>query len=270
MIRHLTKIRYVAAVATVLAASVAQAQTPPRPKFEAFEVATVKLVDHDPKGGRYFRMEDQHRWIAKDYTLPLLIAAAYDLNTRTISGGPDWIDSAHFDIVAITPGTVQPNRVEQMAMLRKLLADQFQLTFHRQSREFALYELQVARGGPKLKESTAPADEAPKLITTVYPPAKLVLPARNATMQDFVFMLQRAMLDRPVTDKTGLTARYDFDLTWSPDETQFGGEVPVASPDAPSPPLFTALQQQLGLKLVAARGPINALVIDHAVQPSSN
>lgn len=257
------------AAALVLLPNIQAQTTSPRPKFEAFDVATVKLVDHDPKGGRYFRMENAHRWIAKDYTLPLLIAAAYDLNTRTISGGPDWVDSAHFDIVAITPGDVQPNRIEQMAMLRKLLADQFQLTFHRQSREFSLYELQVAKGGPKLKVSTAPAEEAPQLISTVYP-QKIHLPARNATMQDFVFMLQRAMLDRPVTDKTGLTARYDFDLEWAPDETQFGGEVPVASADAPSPPLFTALPQQLGLKLVAARGPIDALIIDHATQPASN
>ncbi len=81
-------------------------------------------------------------------------------------------------------------------------------------------------------------------------------------------MLQRAVLDRPVTDNTGLAGRYDFELTWAPDETQFGGEVPVAPSDAPSPPLFTAIREQIGLKLVATRGPVSALVVDAAVEPS--
>ncbi len=78
------------------------------------------------------------------------------------------------------------------------------------------------------------------------------------------------MLDRPVVNKTGLAGRYDFDLTWAPDETQFGGAVPIAPSDAPSPPLFTAMQDQLGLNLVATRGPVDALVIDSAERPSAN
>jgi uncharacterized protein (TIGR03435 family) len=82
--------------------------------------------------------------------------------------------------------------------------------------------------------------------------------------------MQRAMLDRPVVDKTGLSGKFDFDLEWAPDETQFGGEVPVASADSPNPPLFTALQQQLGLKLEATRGPIQALVVDAVERPTAN
>ncbi len=269
MIRPLTTVAALLA-APLLLATAAFAQAPaPASRAEAFEVATIKPIEHDPKGGRYFRMEGPHRWIAKDYNLKLLLAAAYDLNPRTISGGQDWVDADHFDIVAITPGDIAPNRAEQMLMLRRLLTERFRLTFHRESREYSIYQLELAKDGPKLKPSTAPADEAPKLISTVYP-QKIVLPARNATMQDFVSMLQRAMLDRPVVDKTGLTARYDFDLEWAPDETQFGGEVPVAHDDAPSPPLFVALPQQLGLKLVATRGPVSALIIDHAEKPTEN
>ena len=97
-----------------------------------------------------------------------------------------------------------------------------------------------------------------------------MLPARNATMGDFASLLQRAILDRPVVDKTGLSGRYDFDLEWAPDETQFGGGVPAASSDAPSAPLFSAIQEQLGLKLVATRGPVDALVVDKAERPSAN
>jgi uncharacterized protein (TIGR03435 family) len=243
--------------------------TTPRPKFDAFEVATIKATDPDAKAGRYIIMQGNHRFVEKSYTLKLLIAAAYDLNPRTISGGPAWLESDHYDILAETPGEVRPTHEEQMSMLRSLLADRFKLAFHREQKEFSIYELEVAKNGPKLKASTAPPDDPPALISTVYP-QRIVLPARNVTMGDLVSLMQRAMLDRPVVDKTGLSGRYDFDLEWAPDETQFGGEVPAASADAPSSPLFSAIQQQLGLRLEATRGPVAALVVDKAERPSAN
>ena len=128
-------------------------------------------------------------------------------------------------------------------------------------------ELYAKPGQPRRKFSL---DEIRILLGALGDPQKLVLPARNATMADFVSLLQRAVLDRPVVDKTGLTGRYDFDLEWAPDETQFGGEVPVAPADAQSPPFFTAIEQQLGLRLEATRGPIAALVVDGAERPSAN
>src|SRR5579864_3434413 len=84
------------------------AQGPARPKFDAFEVATVKPVDPGVQAGRMFRMGGDHRWVATNFTLEALIALAYDLNPRTISGGPGWIDAQHFDIAAVTPGDVRP------------------------------------------------------------------------------------------------------------------------------------------------------------------
>lgn len=252
--------------------ALAQSASAP-PAGPAFEVATIKPVEHDAKSGRYIIMQGVNRFVEKDYTLKLLIAAAYDLNPRAISGGPAWMDSDHYDILALTPGDTRPTHDQQMAMLRSLLADRFQLAFHREPREFSIYALEIAKGGAKLgtglKPSTAPPSTPPQLISTVYPD-KLVLPARNASMTDFVSLLQRAVLDRPVVDRTGLSGRYDFDLTWAPDETQFGGDVPVAPADAQNPPFFTAIQQQLGLKLEATRGPIQALVIDRAERPSAN
>jgi len=101
-------------------------------------------------------------------------------------------------------------------------------------------------------------------------PQRIVLPGRNATMGNFVSLLQRAILDRPVVDKTGLSGRYDFDLEWAPDETQFGGDVPPATAAATSPPLFEAIQQELGLKLEATKGPVDALVVDTAERPAAN
>lgn len=240
-----------------------------RPKFDSFEVATVKPVNFDPKGGRYITMQGTSRFVEKAYTLKLLIAAAYDLNPRTVLGGPSWIESDHYDIVAVTPGAVRPTHDEQMSMLRNLLADRFSLTFHREQKDFSIYVLEVAKVGPKLKPSAAPPDDPPALISTVYP-QHILLPARNATMRDFVSLLQRAVLDRPVVDKTGLSGKYDFDLEWAPDETQFGGDVPVAPAEAQAAPLFTAIQEQLGLRLTATRGPVDALVVDKAERPSAN
>ncbi len=243
----------------------------------AFEVATIKPVDPDASKGRYIVMQGTDRFVAKNYTVKLLIAAAYDLNAREISGGPGWVDSDHYDILAATPGETRPSHDQQMAMLRTLLAERFKLRFHREAKEFSIYALAVAKGGPKyaqgdgpgLKPSAEAPTDPPALISTVYPD-RLQLPARNATMADFVAMLQRAMLDRPVVDETGLTGRFDFDLEWAPDETQFGGELPVAPADAQAPPLFTALEQQLGLRLEATRGAVQALVVDGVERPTAN
>ncbi|HEV2485395.1 MAG TPA: TIGR03435 family protein [Terracidiphilus sp.] len=240
-----------------------------RPSFDAFEVATVKPVYPDANASRYITMQGLNRFVGKNYTLKLLIAAAYDLNPRTILGGPTWIESDHYDILAVTPGEVRPTRDEQMSMLRNLLADRFNLTFHREPKEFSIYVLEAAKSGPKLKPSTAQPDDPAKLISTVYP-QHILLPARNTTMGEFASLLQRAVLDRPVVDKTGLSGRYDFDLKWAPDETQFGGEVPVASAEAPAAPLFSAIQEQLGLRLSATKGPVNALVVDKAERPSAD
>ena len=123
----------------------------------AFEVATVKPVDPQSKASRYIVMQGNNRFVAKYYTLKLLIAAAYEVSPVVISGGPAWIESDHYDIVALTPGEARPPRDEQMAMLQALLADRFKLRFHREERTFSLYELDVARSGAKLKQSTAPA-----------------------------------------------------------------------------------------------------------------
>jgi uncharacterized protein (TIGR03435 family) len=261
--------RWIVVGVLVLAGAGAHAQTPAaRPKFEAFEVATVKPVDVDAKAGRMFRMDGPHRWTATNFTLKALIALAFDLNPRTILDGPGWMDEQHFVIQAVTPGDVAPTRMEQMQMLRALLVERFELKFHRQEKEFAIYELIVAKGGPKLKAAAKP-DDPPRIVGVVYPD-RIEVPARSVTMDDFVAMLQRATLDKPTVNKTGLTGKYDFDLRFLQDETQYGGELPKASEDSQCPPLFTAVQEQLGLKLEATRGMVSAMVVDGAARPSAN
>ncbi len=101
-------------------------------------------------------------------------------------------------------------------------------------------------------------------------PGSVSLPARSATLSEFACVLQRAAMNRPVVDQTGLTGRYDFQLTWLPDESQFGGLGLKPNPDAPVPDLWAALQQQLGLKLEATKGTVQTLVVDKFEPPSEN
>ena len=247
------------------------AQSPPRQTFDAFDVATIKPAI--PGGGRFIKMQTTHMFFAKNHALKTLLAAAYNLSPQAISGGPAWVESDHYDIVAKAPNEIRPNLDEQMAMLRKLLADRFKLAFHREPKEMSIYALTVGKNGPKLKPSTVPPDAAPEgppPLIFVLAPGGVSLPGRNATMSELASVMQRAALDRPVVDKTGLTGRYDFDLAWTPDEIQFDGLGLRETPESTNPGLFTAIQQQLGLRLEAAKGPIEALMIDHVERPSEN
>lgn len=246
-----------------------------RPKFDAFEVATIKPTAPDWSGGRFIRMQSADRFVARNHALRTLLAAAYELHPHAIVGGPAWTDSDRYDILAKTPGTVRPNLNEQMAMLRKLLTDRFKLTFHRGSKELPIYALTVAKTGAKLKESAASQDaspEGPPPLVFVISPQLVRLPGHNASMSELASVMQRAALDRPVVDKTGISGRYDFDLEWTPDESQFGGVLgrPASSDDSGKPGLFAAIQQQLGLRLEATRGMVALLVIDHVERPSEN
>ena len=259
----------------ILTAVAACAQPPGRSKFEAFEVATIKPASSiDERAGRYIRMQSAHRFQAKNYTINGLIAAAYDINPKALSGSPSWAGTDHFEVIAATPGADRPTYDDQMRMLRKLLADRLNLQFHREKKEFSVYELTVAKDGPKFKLSDAAPDESPNVTSTVYPGDGGIdyvhLPGRNATMAQFASVLQRAILDRPVVDSTGLSGRFDFDLEWTPDEGQFGGTLSPAPTNSGKPAFFPAIQQQLGLRLEAMRAQIDTLVVDRLDRPSEN
>lgn len=257
----------------VVSAAMGIAQAPAgRPQFSEFEVASIKPTAPNASG-RWIRMQSANQFAAQNHSVRTLLAAAYNLNVRAVSGGPQWVDSEHFDIVARTPGEVRPNLDEQMAMLRKLLADRFQLAFHREQKELQAYGLTVARSGPKLKASTESPDASPAgppPLIFVVSPQLVRLPGRSATMAEFASVLQRAALDYPVVDATGLTARYDFDLEFTPDETVFGGVLGKGPENPEKPGLFAAVQQQMGLKLESGRRPVEILIIDRVERPSAN
>ena len=257
--------RWIAALALLVGICGAQV---PRPSFDAFEVATIKPADGEEQG-RYIKIEGTNRFVAVAYPVKLLVAAAYDLNPKTISGGPGWMGDDKWNIEARSPGAVRPTHDEQMRMLRALLVERFGLKFHREPKEFSIFAITVSKGGAKL-QATAHANDPPAMGPAVVYPQKVVLPGRNATVSEMASLLQRAILDRPVVDQTGLTGRYDFDLEWAPDQSEFGGDAPKVAADATALPLFQAVEKQLGLKLEATRGTVSALVVDAVQRPSGN
>jgi uncharacterized protein (TIGR03435 family) len=234
----------------------------------SFEVATIKPSQPDRQGDGILVRGTQFKTF--NTTLRDLIAFTYQLHPKQITGGPEWIATDKFDIEAQpdTPGT--PDMKQLRTMIKKLLTERFQLSFHQDKRELSAYVLSVGKNGAKLTKSDAGAGQLPGLFFQRLG----VLTVQNATMQVFAEFMQSTVLDRPVVDQTGLTAKWNFLLKWTPDESQFGGlgfkvPPPTDAADAP-PPLFTAIQEQIGLKLEAAKAQVPVLVLDKVAKPDAN
>jgi len=248
---------------------------PAQPPQLSFEVASIKPGTPGDRSGKYARMQGGHQFVVRNYTLKDLIGFAYDLPLRRISGGPSWIEGDTYNILAATPGDLRPSQSEQMAMVRKLLEERFQLRYHLEQRELPVYQLSVAKSGAKLKESLAHPDatSAPtsELMNVGFPGSRIETHARYVTIAEFASMLQRAVFDRPVVDKTNLTGRYDFDLAWSYDDLQFDGKLPPINIEAANrPSLFSALQTELGLTLESSRAQVETIIIDGVQKASEN
>jgi len=231
----------------------------------AFEVATIKPVK-DPNPGRMHDRTDGRQYSTRYTTLRDLIMMAYGLDPRQIIGGPAWIATDEYDIDAVAgDGALAAGNWN--VMLQKLLVGRFQLTFHHEQREMNVYALVVAKGGPKLKAADAAEGHSSGCNQLG------VCSFRGEPTDAFARWLQLVM-DKPVVDKTGIAGEYGFTLTWTPDQSQFtsmGIHVPppTDNPNAP-PELFTAIQEQLGLKLESQKIQAEVLVIDHVERPSEN
>lgn len=232
-----------------------------------FEVATIK-PSNPAQQGKLFTVRGR-QVMTINTTVSDLVAFAYGLHARQIVHGPGWLETDKFDITGQPDVEGVPNQVQLRRLVQKLLTDRLKLTFHREQQELSIYALVVAPKGPTLTKSSADPNGLPSLLFR----GLGSLPASNATMADLATVMQSAVLDRPVVDRTGLTGRYDFTLTWTPDETQFasmGVKVPPAPADAKAPGLFTAIQEQLGLKFEPAKAPVDVIVIDRVDRPSPN
>jgi uncharacterized protein (TIGR03435 family) len=245
---------------------------PPKPMAAdadpGLEVATIKPSQPD-RPGRAFLWRG-NRLTTINTTLMALIGFAYDVQEKQVIGGQDWMNSEKFDIEGKpdTPGT--PSREQLRTMVKKLLADRFQLKFHNEKRELPAYVLTTGKTAPKMTKDDTNLNGLPALFFRQLGD----LNVRNATMGDFAHLMQSAVLDRPVVDQTGLAGKWDFQLKWTPDDSQFSGmgmrpPPPSEAADAP-PPLFTAIQEQLGLKLESGKAQVDVMVIDRVEHPSAN
>ena len=239
----------------------------------SFEVATIKPSKPGQQGkGFGFR---GRQFITMNTNLNDLIAFAYGLHAKQIVGAPAWFDTDLYDIAGVPDVPGRPNEKQSGIMMQKLLADRFQLKFHHEQKVLSVYTITVAHDGPKMKKSTAGPNDGDAFMFRGL--GDLIV--RNMTMKDFATWMQSGVMDRPVVDQTGLTDRYDFTLKWTPDESQFAQfrgsnvKMPTANatndPNAP-PGLYTAIQEQLGLKMEATKAPDDVIVIDHVEKPSAN
>ncbi len=265
-----------------------------------YEVASIKRfipVGFTNLSGVIPFAETPDGLVARLVTAKMLILRAYAVDNYQLSGAADWISSERYDIDAKFDGStadelqkLSPDDriLARRQMLQKLLAERLNLTIHRENKELQVYALVVGKNGPKLQEvkvDDADSDKskgspASGRASMVGGPAP-VMKGQASPLSNLTGMLT-AYLHRLVIDSTGLTGRYDFTLHWTADDNrpQPSSNVQGASADSPSTlpssdptggaSLFTAIQEQLGLKLESAKGPVEFIVIDHVERPSGN
>jgi uncharacterized protein (TIGR03435 family) len=234
-----------------------------------FEVATIKPAGVSPGLGLNVTATELR---AGSISLAGLITFTFELHLTQVSGLPGWAETEGYEIVAKLPQEGDPSDGQIRTMLKNLLQSRFGLSFHTEKRELSVYTISIGKDGPAgikmVKNTTNGARVGSQgLGRTLF---------SGVTMAGFAGQLQLRVLDRPVIDRTGLTDRYDFTLNWRPDEFQFPrasaaqrASAVAAGADA-LPDLFTAVQEQLGLKLDTTKAPVDVLVIDKVSKPSDN
>jgi uncharacterized protein (TIGR03435 family) len=268
----------------------------PAPGSQAFEVASVK-PNKSGDGRISIQMQPGGRFTATNLPLRELIRMAYGVQNSQLVGGPDWIGSERFDIVAKAESDPPPSPPggppgPMLMMVRNLLVERFKLAVHSETRDLPIYALVMARAdgrlGPQLRASQV---DCAALMSAARgrggPPPAPPKPGERPPCGTFigigriaaggVSMTQLATnlsqrVNRVVLDRTGLTGPYEFELEFTPDQLP-QGPPPPGAPSLPpidpnGPSIFTALQEQLGLKLDAQRGPVEVLVIDGVAQPT--
>ncbi|MDP9049465.1 MAG: TIGR03435 family protein [Acidobacteriota bacterium] len=275
-------------IAAFLISSIALAQPPtkpaPSPKALAFDAVSIHPTPSGKETTIHGNVEvhfttthdlnDGFR--GENISLKYLIVIAYNIKPDSLSGGPDWIDSSSYEINAkvFHPDDSTPPKLtksQRNQMLQSLLADRFKLVVHTETKDAPIYELTLAKSGPKFHETT-PGDTFASGVKGLDGQTHIGYPMMTALGQltgqatpiGSIIDFLTQTLHRPIVDKTGLTGKYDIALQWTPDNT------PADSPTAGGPSIFTAIQEQLGLKLESTKGPVETLVIDHIEKPSEN
>ena len=261
----MTRLRLAVVAVVILGARVlGQAQQPnvATAALPTFDAASVKTPDPRTPPILDLRFYP-NRFVAMRMTLSNLIEQAYDILPREVVGGPEWVRAERFDVTATTASDV--SLAQMKLMLQALLADRFQLQLERETTTGTVYRLTAP--SPRNIRTPAKADERP-MIYTIREDGKGALgyayDGHNATMTAFALILSQHV-KAPVADETKLGGSYDFRVNWALDEA-FGG----LEPDPNRPTIFTALERDLGLKLVPDRGPVTVRVIRRVAKPSAN
>jgi uncharacterized protein (TIGR03435 family) len=239
--------------AAILWATLCFGQPAPR-----FEVASIKPDKSDDRGGDMRPIAGG--FSARNLSVGMFIQSAYNLKAWEILGGPDWLTTDRYDIEAKTEGN--PSSQEKLDMLRPLLADRFQLKFHRETRQMPMYSLTAAKSGPKLQAT-------PSGARGYIRPGRGLIEGRGVSMSTLANFLGGSLI-QSVTDNTGIGGSFDIRLEWTPTEGESHYSYDDRPVDSNGPSIFTAIQEQLGLKLEGSKGPIEVLVIDHVERPSEN
>jgi uncharacterized protein (TIGR03435 family) len=284
-------IALLAAVFLGIALPIARAQTTQPPaaapdaKPLAFDVISIKpnktgttMIGEGVMGAFTVSKFTHDGFSSANITLKSLIAIAYGIREYLISGGPSWIGSTRYDIEAKNTDLDVPNspsltKAQRNQMIQSLLTERFRLLAHLDTKDGAIYELVVAQHGPKLQEAKSgdPNDNALKNSDGIPIPTTGLMMTKpgqftgqSVSISSLVDLLS-PLLQRNIINKTGLTGKYAMTLQYTPDN---GADTDPSDANALS--IFNALEEQLGLKLASAKGPVKTLVIDHVEQPSSN
>ena len=262
---------------TLLAAALFAAQGAP-----SFEVALIKANTSGTPRTFISGMQPGGRYTATNFTLKQLILQAYRIQDFQVAGGPPWLDTDRFDISAKADRAYTSSQLQPM--MQTLLQQRFALAVHKEQRDRPLYTLVLDRRdrkfGPRLRQS--PVDCAARLASGTppappedgkVPPCATEMRAGRHLIANGITMAQLSNLlsfqtHATVVDRTGLTGEYNVDLEWTPDQRVPGAEDTAPPVDAIS--IFTAVREQLGLKLEPHKGPVDMLVVDHAEHPTEN
>jgi uncharacterized protein (TIGR03435 family) len=247
-------------VMLIALATVAQSQSASEPHFEVASIKLNKTANANSATG----FLPGGVFSATNATLTNIIGEAYRMRDDQIQGGPKWIDSDRFDVTAKPANGTKSE--EALLMLQTLLEDRFQLKVHQEARDINGYVLVLSKDGPKIKLNSDAICAPPCGGTSVSASGKLT--SRKVPLSRFANRLTE-IVGRPVVDATGLAGEFDIDLDWAPVTGEFGGRGREI-PNDPRPSFFTALQEQLGLKLEPHKTPINILMVDRAEIPREN
>jgi len=227
----------------------------------SFEVATIKVSD--PADTKHRFEVRGHRIVIETQTVQTMIEMSYGVHAKQIVNAPSWAETERFDAEGLPDVEGQPNLLQFQEMVRKLLEERFGLKLRTDKREMARYTLTVAKGGPKMEATKSAQDLLPSVRAGGNKTSRS-LQMTNVSMGDVAHQLQGA-LDRPVVDETGLKGRYDFNLNWLRADA-----VAEEEADSALPGLFTAIQEQAGLKVEPSKGEVDVLVIEHVEKPETN